>query len=218
MSICAVEVHKSFGSASSRKAVLEGVDLNINGGSLYVLMGANGSGKTTLLKLLATLIIPEQGAISIHGCDALKDPVKARRFTGLVYDAERSFYQMLTAEENVAFHARLAGVGGALFGKRFDSLCETLNISSFRGTKFSHCSSGVRQKLAIARALITDPPVILSDEPTRSIDEASKAEICNYLKAVVSGGKTCIVVTHDSAEAKMLGGRVGFLEEGKLKE
>ncbi|OGS19572.1 MAG: hypothetical protein A2219_04515 [Elusimicrobia bacterium RIFOXYA2_FULL_50_26] len=219
MSICVVDVHKSFGSGSDRKEVLRGVDLKINSGSMYVLTGPNGSGKTTLLKLLATLVVPERGAISINGCDALKHPVKARRFTGLVYDAERSFYQMLTAEENISFYARMAGVDGALLGERFDLLCNVLNISSFRDTKFGHCSSGVRQKLAIARALITDPPVILSDEPTRSIDEASKAEICNYLKTIVSsGGKTCIVVTHDRAEALALGGRAGFLEEGKLKE
>ena len=216
MSIIIQNLSKTFHSGGQKIPVLRSISLTIPAGRSCVLMGPNGAGKTTLLKILSTLVMPDSGEASIAGWHILRDPAKARRSIGLACDTERSFYQVLSVEENLKFYGRLMGLGPAA-GSRMEKLMQETGLDRYRSMKMSHCSSGTRQKAALVRALLPDPPVLLIDEPMKSLDPDARKEISRFIKEIIAGGnKTCLMVSHEIEEAGSLADMAVRLKDGNL--
>ncbi|MHB9154821.1 MAG: ABC transporter ATP-binding protein [Endomicrobiales bacterium] len=215
MSIEIKHLSKYFPSGSGDRKVLSDVTLSVRPGQLFALMGANGAGKTTLLKILATLILPTSGSLLVSGVDALLRPGEARRHLCLAHDGERNSYQVLTVEENLLFYGKLFGMSGKTLGARVSALAEEFGLAPWRAVKVHHCSSGIKQRLSIARALLPGPDVVLVDELTRSLDADAGAHVSRYLRAMASQrNKTCLVVTHDALWAKNFADSAGILIGG----
>ncbi|MCB4790952.1 MAG: ABC transporter ATP-binding protein [Elusimicrobia bacterium] len=210
---------KTYYLKNECKNVLTGVNLEIRAGQIFGLMGQNGSGKTTLLKILSTLILPTNGNVEICGFNIEDHPAKTRQSIGLSADPDTSFYQILSLRENIKFYGRLLDVEKDILDKRIDEFCEIFGLKEFFDVKLSQCPSGIKQKLAVIRAFLHEPEVLLIDEPARSLDEGSKLKILEFIRSVVKEkNKTCIMVTHALDEAKRFADRIGYLENGKITE
>ncbi|MBN1622138.1 MAG: ABC transporter ATP-binding protein [Endomicrobiales bacterium] len=218
MSIIVKNLSKTFHFKGKSREVLADVNLEVDSGRIFALMGPNGSGKTTFLKILSTLILPANGEASVSGYNVVDAPDKVREKIGLVWDSDRSFYQVLNVEENLKFFGRLLNIPEKSLAERIDSLLGQFNLLDWKSAKISHCSSGIKQKVAMVRAVLHDPEVILIDEPTRSLDDKSRKEINSYIRSFInSDKKTCLMVTHDLDEAKNLADGYGYLREGKIE-
>jgi len=202
---------------SKRVEALRGVDFAVRPGELVGLLGPNGAGKTTLLKILCGLVLPERGRAALFDVPA-GDP-RLPELLGLVHGDERSFYWRLTARENLDFFARLYGLSGADRSHRVSALLEKVQLTGDANRRFSDFSSGMRQRLAIARALLADPPIVLMDEPTRSLDPVSAAVQREWIKDELHrrDGKTILLATHNLREAETLCDRVVVIARGKLR-
>ncbi len=202
---------------SERLQALSDIDFSIHRGEMVGLLGPNGAGKTTLIKILCGLVLPETGRAEILGAPA--DSHARARLLGLVHGEERSFYWRLTARENLNFFARLHGLTGAALTGRVNDLLERVDLGPDADRRFGDFSSGMRQRLAIARALLADPPVVLMDEPTRSLDPVSAAHLRTWIQRQLheDAGKTILIATHNLREAELLCSRVAILAEGRLR-
>jgi ABC-2 type transport system ATP-binding protein len=202
---------------ATRVDALRSIDLSIQRGEVVGLLGPNGAGKTTLIKILCGLVLPESGTATILGTPA-QSHARAR-LLGLVHAEERSFYWRLTARENLEFFARLHGLSDPLRRRRVDELLERVELSRDADRRFGDFSSGMRQRLAIARALLADPPVILMDEPTRSLDPVHAAHLRDWIKQQLHRRehKTILVATHNLREAEALCDRVAIIAAGELR-
>lgn len=217
MNISIKSLYKTFYLKDKKIEVLKDLNFDMNQGEIFALMGANGSGKTTLLKIISSLIIPDSGEILLDNTDILKHPDKIKRIISLVHDSEHSFYQVLTIKENLLFFGRLFKIEEELLKGKISYFLSEFKMRQFEDLKFNKCSSGMKQKTSIIRALLNDPKVLLLDEPTRSLDDDTRNEIKNYLKSAVFKKKmSCIFVTHDKTEAKELANRTGCLRQGKI--
>ena len=197
--------------------VLKGVDLEVLRGDYVALLGANGVGKTTVLKTLATLLTPDRGAVLIAGMDVARQSRAVRDVTGYVLADDRSFHWRLTARENLEFFARLEGIGGREATHRIAFLLDRLDLSSSAERAFGEYSTGMKQRLAVARALLKRPRVLLMDEPTRSIDPGHAADIWRLVREEVEAVAGCLVlVTHQIQEALSLCSRVAILADGQI--
>ena len=175
-------VTKSFPATSSiaawarargrvpRRRVLHDIDFTVAHGELFGLLGANGAGKTSLLKMLATLSIPDSGCITLDGIDVVRHPLEARRRIGLCTAEERSFYFRLTGRANLHFFGSLVGLRGRVLRERIEEVAELVDLGEALDRAFHGYSSGMRQRLTVARALLADPDVLFLDEPTRAVD------------------------------------------------
>jgi ABC-type multidrug transport system ATPase subunit len=218
MSLKIKELSKIYKTPRGKQTVLSGLNLELSNGELFALMGANGCGKTTLLKIVSALVLPTSGGVFVSGINTTQSPRETIARTGLVSDADGSFYQMLSAEDNLKFFARLYGVRENIIAQRVTYLLEKLKMREYGKEKFSHLSSGIKQRLAFARALVHEPEILLIDEAARSLDENSLNEISGYIKEECKKcGKTCLVVTHDKAWARRYCSRIGILENGKIE-
>jgi ABC-2 type transport system ATP-binding protein len=200
------------------RPALQNVSFTIREGEMVGLLGPNGAGKTTLLKSIATLLQVTSGQIIVHGLDVEADPMRARRLMGLVTCEERSFYWRLSARQNLRFFAALYGVPEKQSGPRIDMLLETLGLSAAANLPYHTYSTGMRQKLAIARGLLSDPAVILYDEPTRSLDPLSAQNIRRWIVANRAGARktTHLIATNQLHEAEQLCDRVLILNRGAV--
>jgi ABC-2 type transport system ATP-binding protein len=218
MSLKIKEVSKIYKAPGGVKTVLSGLNLDVGTGEIFGLMGANGCGKTTLLKIIASLVLPTSGEVWVSGLNIAVSPRESMSRIGFVSDADGSFYQMLSAEENLKYFARLFGIGESLINSRISFLLEKLQISVYAKEKFSHLSSGIKQRLAFARALVNEPELLLIDEAARSLDEGSLNEISLSIKEECEKNrKTCLVVTHDKGWAGKYCSRTGTLVDGKIE-
>jgi len=201
----------------ARIEALRGVDFSVREGELVGLLGPNGAGKTTLLKILCGLVLPERGRAELFGVPA-GDPRLPDRL-GLVHGDERSFYWRLTARENLDFFARLHGLSRAGREARVAALLEKVQLTADANRRFSDFSSGMKQRLAIARALLADPPIVLMDEPTRSLDPVSAAVQREWIQEELHrrDGKTILLATHNLREAEALCDRVVVIAKGQLR-
>ncbi|MBN2134868.1 MAG: ABC transporter ATP-binding protein, partial [Acidobacteria bacterium] len=152
---------------------VQDVSLNIKEGEFFGLLGANGAGKTTLIKLLCSLVIPTSGSAGIFGHDILKEEQAVKKLVGLVSSEERSFYWRLTGRENLEFFAALYHLDISQAGRRIDELLRIVGLDKHADVRFQGYSTGMRQKLAIARGLLSEPKILFVDEPTRSLDPVS---------------------------------------------
>ncbi len=200
-----------------RVPALRGVSFHARRGELVGLLGPNGAGKTTLLKVLCGLVLPDAGRASVLGV-----PVGSAglpHVLGLVHGEERSFYWRLTARENLHFFGRLHGLSGAALSARTAELLLRVNLAGDADRRFADFSSGMRQRLAIARALLADPEVLLMDEPTRSLDPVSAAEQRDWIRHELHArlGKTMLIATHNLREAETLCDRVVVIAKGTVR-
>ena len=189
-------------SATSLHAVA-GATFRCRPGRVFALLGPNGAGKTTVLRMIATLLRPDGGRISIAGVDALADPVAARRRLGFLTGSTK-LYERLTAEENVRYAADLHGVAAPDYRRRRDALFGALGIEAYAGRRAGQLSTGMKQKIAIARTVIHDPEVVVFDEATSGLDVIAARAIIQLIKDCRAQGKTVLFSTHIMSEVTML--------------
>ena len=196
------------------------VSFEVREGEIFGLIGPNGAGKTTLTKMIATLIQPTEGQVTVKGYDSVRDDQEVRRNVGLAGAEERSFYWRLTAEENLLFFARLHGLSGAQAKKRIAELLEMLQLEDTTRRRFAELSTGNKQRMSVARAMLANPPVLLLDEPTRSLDPLAAARMRNTIKSLAQdAGKpvTVFLTSHNLAEVEELCERVAIISRGQIK-
>ncbi len=201
-----------------RIKVLKGIDLRVDHGEIFGLLGPNGAGKTTLIKILCTLVLPSLGSARVNGLDIAQDPEKIRTMIGLVSSDERSFYWRLTPRQNLCFFGALYGFQPSEANRRVEDLIDLLDLSDFIDKPFRDCSSGMKQRIAIARALMTDPDILFMDEPTRTLDPVGAGVLRRFIRNRIAGeeGKTIFLATHIMSEAEELCDRVGIIDQGLL--
>jgi len=197
---------------------VQDVSCDVQPGEFFGLLGPNVAGKTTLFKMLATLTSPDEGTATVFGADVMRQPRDVRRMVAPVAADERGLHWRLSALENLRLFATLYDLRGAVLGERVD---EVLGVVGLRGAErrvVGTYSSGMRQRLLIARALLIRPRVLLLDEPTRSLDPVSARDFRNFLREQVAGPEKCTVVmaTHSAEEALELCDRVAVLHKGRL--
>jgi ABC-2 type transport system ATP-binding protein len=195
---------------------LTSVSLTVSAGSVLVLLGPNGSGKTTLLKLVSTTLLPDEGRVRVNRADTREQPVTVRRSVGFAVAAERSFFPRLTARENLQFFAALDDVPRRLRPHHIDTILERIGLRRAADTLVMKFSSGMYQRLGIARALLKTPSVILLDEPTRSLDPGSVTQFVGLVRHMAAQGAAVIVATHNFEEALTVGDFVAVLDHGRV--
>jgi ABC-2 type transport system ATP-binding protein len=202
---------KRFGGFTA----VDALDLTVRRGELYALLGPNGAGKTTSLRIVAGLLAPDAGAISICGVDRLRDPVEAKRRVAWLPD-EPMVYDKLTPVEYLDFVAALWEVEPHLARRRRDELIDSLELIRVADQRCEGFSKGMRQKLALAGALIHDPDLLILDEPLTGLDAAMARHVKELLQARVAKGATVILTTHILEVAERLSDRIGIIRKGRL--
>jgi sodium transport system ATP-binding protein len=184
-------------------------------GQIYGLLGANGAGKTTTLRMLATILEPTDGTARVAGFDLMKDPESVRRNVGFLSTAT-ALYGRLSAFEMVQYFARLHGLDDATIAKRIDALFARLEMNEFRDRRCDKLSTGMKQKVSIARTLVHDPPVMIFDEPTLGLDVMAARTIVQFIRECRNEGKTVIFSTHVMSEVEKLCDHLGIIHGGRL--
>ncbi|MBC5825231.1 MAG: ABC transporter ATP-binding protein [Candidatus Eremiobacteraeota bacterium] len=204
--------------APPRRTVLHDICLSVRRGELFGLLGPNGAGKTTLLKVLATLAIPDRGAIVVDGIDAATDALGVKARIGLCTSEERSFYFRLSARENLTFFGAMVGLHGKPLERRIKEVVEVVDLEADLDRRFDGYSSGMRQRLTLARALLSDPEILFLDEPTRAVDPIHAESLRTLIKQelVQRRGKTVVLATNLLDEAWNLCDTVAVLRAGRI--
>jgi len=195
---------------------LNHISVTVKQGEVLVLLGPNGSGKTTMLKLVSTMLLPDGGRVLVGGADTQHDSQPVRRQVGFAVATERSFFPRLSARENLDFFAALDDVPRETRSRRVGQMLERVGLSEAGDTLVMKFSSGMYQRLGIARGLIKEPAVILLDEPTRSLDPASAAHFWSLVRELPTHGATVLLATHTFSEAVAVGDSVAVLLGGQL--
>jgi ABC-2 type transport system ATP-binding protein len=200
-----------------RVAALEDVTFTIERGECVAILGQNGSGKSTLVRVLSTLLLPDGGGAKIFGHDVLKESRAVQRLVNRV-SVEASFFKKMSSEENLAYAARFYGIPPSVTRKSIPEILERVGFPVGRRHEgMEHLSRGMQQKVALARALLTSPVLLLLDEPTTGLDPRSKLEVQDFIRDVwTSHDATILLCTHDIREAEVLADRVGILDRGRL--
>jgi ABC-2 type transport system ATP-binding protein len=198
---------------------LRDVSFDVNSGEIFGLIGRNGAGKTTLTKIVATLVQPTTGSISVRGDDTVRHDEQVRRQVGLATAEERSFYWRLTAEQNLMFFARLHGLSDRTAKQRITELFGKLELEEVARRRFGEMSTGNKQRLAVARALLSQPPVLLLDEPTRSLDPLAAARMRELIRSLAQQDPpvTILLTSHNLAEVETLCERVAIISRGRIR-
>ncbi len=196
---------------------LDAVSLTVAAGTLFGLLGPNGAGKTTLLRLLSTLLVPSAGRIAVLGYDVVRRPDAVRRRIGAVLGGERSIYWRLTGRENLLYAAALHDLPPAVAAERASDLLRLVELSDRADDLVERYSTGMRQRLALARALMHDPPLLILDEPTAGLDPQAAEWIRRLLETLSRDqARTIVLATHNMQEADRLCAVVGILDYGRL--
>jgi len=197
---------------------LNRVNLQIEKGEVFGLLGPNGAGKTTLIKILCTLLLPTSGQAFVSGYEVTRQPDDVRRAFGYVISEERSFYWRLTARQNLRFFATLNNLPAKRMDDKVEEVLLLVGLGDRADTPFYAFSTGMRQRLAIARGLLTDPEVVFMDEPTRSLDPPAAQTLRRFVKEelVEKQGKTVFLATHIMEEAEELCDRIAVLNQGQI--
>ena len=194
---------------------LRGLDLECRAGEVYGLLGANGAGKTTTLRILATLLSPTSGTARIDGVDVAEDPLEVRRRVGFL-SASTGLYARLTVRETLEYFGRLHGLGRAELEHRIEELLETFALGPVAERRCAALSTGQRQKVSIARAVLHDPPVLILDEPTTGLDVLAAGTMIDFIESRRAAGTCVLFSTHVLSEAERLCDRIGVIDGGRL--
>ena len=211
-------VYSSRSALGRRRDVeaLKDLNLEIPKGSVFGLLGPNGAGKTTTVRILSTLLTPTSGRARVLGYDVEAQVKQVRRNTGFILGGERGLYGRITGEQNMHFFAALNHINPGDARRRTRQLLERVGLAENAGMAVENYSRGMKQRLHIARGLLTDPPVLFMDEPTIGIDPVGAQELRNYVPELASEGKTILLTTHYMAEADMLCDTIAIIDRGEL--
>jgi ABC-2 type transport system ATP-binding protein len=206
-----------FRRERKRVAALDGVSFTMLKGETLAILGQNGSGKSTLVRLLSTLLLDDGGSVTIFGHDAATEHRAVRRLVNRV-SVEASFFKKMSAIENLSYAARYYGMAPSQTRDRIPEILDRVRFPKDRLTdSMENLSRGTQQKVALARALLTSPVLLLLDEPTTGLDPRSKLEVQEFIREIrTSHDATVLLCTHDLVEAEALAERIGILDKGKL--
>ncbi|MDA0329498.1 MAG: ABC transporter ATP-binding protein [Gemmatimonadetes bacterium] len=202
---------KRYGSV----VAVRDLTFEVRPGEVYALLGPNGAGKTTALRCLATLLAPSSGGASVGGVDVAADPIGARRQIAFL-SASMGLYERLSARELVVYFGRLHGLEGTRLRERVEELVDMFGIGTFANRLCGRLSTGQRQRVSLARALVHDPPALILDEPTLGLDVLSGQTIYDFIRRERARGKAVLFSTHQMDEVDLLADRVGVLRDGGL--
>jgi ABC-2 type transport system ATP-binding protein len=197
------------------RPAVDGLDLSVRAGQYYALLGPNGAGKTTTLRIVAGLLRPDAGAVSVLGIDALAEPIEAKRLIAWVSD-EPMIYDKLTPFEYLEFVAGLWSMDAAVAEARARELIEWLGLAPHAHERCQSFSKGMRQKVALAGALVHEPRLLILDEPLTGLDAGAARQVKDVLTARVRGGATVIMTTHILEVAERMAERIGIIDKGRL--
>jgi len=218
MAITAQGISKSFRTGFFRppKAVLRQVDLEVAPGEIFGILGPNGAGKTTFISIMATLLRPDGGRAKVLGLDIIKEAARLRERINLAASGAH-FLWCLTVEENLRFYGRLYGLGGRRLAARAEYLLDLFGLQEYRRMTFERLSTGIKQRLILAKALINEPELLFLDEPTSGLDQ-DMAQLIRQeiLRLNREAGLTILLTTHNLREAEMLCSQVAFLKDGRI--
>jgi ABC-2 type transport system ATP-binding protein len=197
---------------------LDDVSIGIRKGELFGLLGPNGAGKTTLIKIFCTLLLPSSGSAYVSGYDVIKEANSVRKIINMISGGETPGYGLLTVAENLWFFSQLYGIRGDISKARAKELLKAVGLADQEKTKMNRLSSGMKQRLSVARAFMNDPDVLFLDEPTLGLDVISAKQIRGYVRNWVNTHpeKTVLLTTHYMAEADELCDRVGIIHAGRV--
>jgi ABC-2 type transport system ATP-binding protein len=198
--------------------VLSGINFQVRQASLCAVLGPNGAGKSTLLKILAASLLPDAGHVSILGQDSRRHPTRTRKQLGVVLSDERSFYWRLTAKQNLRFFGTLCNVPKQALEIRMEELSELFEITNELNKPFFKLSTGFRHRLALARALMHHPKILLMDEPTQGLDPHSAARVRRIIRDTLCSqlGQTIVLTTHNLDEARICD-QMFYLDHGAIR-
>ena len=209
-------LRKVFSGKNRRaKVALEELNLRCDKGQVYALLGPNGAGKTTCLRILATLMDPTSGAAFVRGMDVRRDKKEIRRILGVV-SYETGVYERMTPREIGRYFGRLNDMDPAEIDRNLDYIFDLLRMTAFVDRRTETFSTGMKQKTVIMRALVTDPEVMLFDEPTAGLDLLTAKSVMDYIRLLKQNGKTILFSTHILWEAEKLADKIGVINEGRL--
>jgi sodium transport system ATP-binding protein len=202
---------KSYGAVSA----VAGVSLRVAPGEVYALLGANGAGKTTALRCLATLLAPTAGTARVDGFDVRTHPLEVRRRLGFLA-ASMGLYARLTPRELLAFFAEMQGTPRGEVAERVEEQVRTFALADFADRQCGRLSTGQKQRVSIARAVVHDPPALVLDEPTLGLDVLSGEAIYRFVERARERGRAVLFSTHQMSEVELLADRVGIIAAGRL--
>ena len=205
------------GKREGPRRVVDGVSFQIRRGEIFGVIGANGSGKSTLIRMISTLLLPDGGNVSIFGFDAVRQSMEVRSLINRV-SADPSFFRNMTAMENLMFFGRVYGLSPRQVKEKTPEILRRLGFEWERALEpMSHLSRGQQQKVAVARAFLTSPVLMLLDEPTTGLDPRSKRDVQAFIRQVQQDHDASILLTtHDMEEAELLCDRISFISGGKI--
>jgi len=202
---------KSFG----HKTILRGVSFEVREGEVLGLLGPNGAGKTTTVRIIIGVLRPDSGSATVLDHDVLKEPLEVRHLIGYLPEIP-CLYEGLTVEENLLFYGRLYDIPEGELEERVSELLDLLGLKGRAGEKVGALSKGLKQRVALIRALVHDPPILVLDQPTSDLDPASARGIREHIRELNEAGKTILICTHNLTEAEELCDRVAIINEGRI--
>jgi sodium transport system ATP-binding protein len=212
----ALNLVKNFRDKSRGKVcAVNRVSFRCQPGEVYGLLGANGAGKTTTLRMLATILKPSDGTARVAGHDVVREPQQVRSNVGFLSTAT-ALYGRLSALEMVEYFGRLYGLDETLLHKRINAIFDRLEMNDYRDRRCDRLSTGMKQKVSIARTLVHDPAVMIFDEPTLGLDVMAARSIVGFIRECRDRGKTVIFSTHVMSEVEKLCDRIGIIHDGSL--
>ena len=206
---------KEMPAGSRTVDAVAGITFTCKPGRVFTLVGPNGAGKTTTLRMVATLLKPSAGSITVAGIDTALQPREVRRKIGFLTGSTK-LYERLSPEEIVKYYADLHGMNTQQFTRRKDELFTLLGIHEFASRRIGKLSTGMRQKVSIARTMIHDPEIVVFDEPTVGLDVITARHIIDLIKSCKTAGKTILFSTHIMGEVSLLSDDLAIIHNGKL--
>ena len=210
--------HWPFGGKKPKAmfTAVDGVDLQIERGEIFGLLGPNGAGKSTTIRMLCTLLEPTSGTAHVNGFDIVKQANEVRRSLGTLLAGERSIYWKLTGRENLEYFAALYHIPSTIARQRVEELIERMELKERANEFVEKYSTGMRQRVAIAKALLARPPILLLDEPTLGLDPQAARRLRELIAELKQEGHTILLTTHYMEEADLLSDRIGIIDQGKI--
>ena len=205
-------------SATGPTEALRDVSFEVREGEVFGLIGRNGAGKTTLAKIVATLVQPTSGTVTVNGLNSVRDEERVRAQVGLASAEERTFYWRLTVEQNLLFFARLHGLRDATAHERIAELLERFELTPLARKRFGELSTGNKQRMTVARALLNRPPILLLDEPTRSLDPMAAVQMRALISRLAADERVTVLLTsHNLTEIEELCARIAIISRGRIR-
>lgn len=204
------------GHDGSEKRAVDGIDFDCEAGQIFGLLGLNGAGKTTTQRMLSTALTPTAGRASVAGHDVVREPRAVRESIGFL-SGTTGLYHRLTAVEMIRYFGELHGVKGEQLRRRIDELLTTFGIDEYANTRCEKLSTGMKQKVNIARTVVHDPPVLILDEPTSGLDVLAASTTLEFVRQVREQGKCVIFSTHIMSEAEKLCDRIAIIHDGQIR-